>query len=434
MSEYLEIAFAVATNSLCFFTGTGFTKAITDGNAPSWQDLLSSLCDLVTDGENLKDALFPSDSKNPVSLEEAAQIIDLRLHSQDTGIHDEVAAKIKALKLSSKTTQISSFLAKNKCKVITTNYDKLFEELAGVNRCHSYSPGLPIPRSKAEVEVYHVHGSVDSPSNMVITSEDYYKFLNVESYFSRKLSTVLHESLVVILGYSLSDTNLKALISDYRGLSKSLMVSSSLFLVSRKRVHQDIKDYYSHCYGIRVLDGTEIHEFFNRLELAMLSSKDGVEKIIEGVGYVLDKGYTYKREYLKVEKSFYVIVASISAIGRSLSEPRVAEVIGYLIKEKITLTGEDGAWSQYEQLARWLIHIASKFEVRNTGIETVFIDAVYHSMRYMSKKLVIGYSWHAYSAWEKGWLGILPANRVLIRQQIRQKLGSQDALSIIEQG
>lgn len=92
---------------------------------------------------------------------------------------------------------------------------------------------------------------------MVVTSDDYFKFINGESYFSRKLSTVLHENTVVILGYSLGDTNLKAIISDYKGFSKSHVIGSNLFLISRSAVTQYIKDYYAHCYGIRVLDQME---------------------------------------------------------------------------------------------------------------------------------------------------------------------------------
>src|SRR5690606_382012 len=105
---------------------------------------------------------------------------------------------------------VAKFFSERQFRVVTTNYDKLAEELTGESECQSIAPGLPIPRSSANVKVYHVHGSIDSPENMVITSEDYFKFINGDSYFSRKLSTVLHENTVVILGYSLGDTNLKA--------------------------------------------------------------------------------------------------------------------------------------------------------------------------------------------------------------------------------
>ncbi len=43
MSEYIEIAYAAATHRLCFLTGTGFSKAVSDGKAPSWQSLLGKV-------------------------------------------------------------------------------------------------------------------------------------------------------------------------------------------------------------------------------------------------------------------------------------------------------------------------------------------------------------------------------------------------------
>lgn len=147
----------------------------------------------------------------------------------------------------------------------------------GFDACHSLTPGLPIPRSSARVKVYHVHGSIDSPENMVVTSDDYFKFIHSESYFSRKLSTVLHENTVVILGCSLGDANLKSIISDYKGFSKNHVIGSNIFLVSRSKVDQPVKDYYAHCYGIRVIDETECHDFFSKLSSEILNAEKCTE-------------------------------------------------------------------------------------------------------------------------------------------------------------
>jgi len=72
MSEYFEIAYALASNKLCVFTGTGFSKAVSDNKAPSWQGLLETLCLSTKDPIALKEALFPSYGKNPLNLDEAA--------------------------------------------------------------------------------------------------------------------------------------------------------------------------------------------------------------------------------------------------------------------------------------------------------------------------------------------------------------------------
>ena len=45
MSEYFEIAYAAALKRLCLFTGTGFSKALTQNEAPGWQELIENICD-----------------------------------------------------------------------------------------------------------------------------------------------------------------------------------------------------------------------------------------------------------------------------------------------------------------------------------------------------------------------------------------------------
>ncbi|AMJ96273.1 hypothetical protein AVL56_19445 [Alteromonas stellipolaris] len=309
-----EIAYAAATKRLCFFTGTGFSKAVTDNKAPSWQGLLEVLCTQLPNGDELKQSLFPEDKPIPLTLEETAQVIAIKLVEVDKNIHEEVANIIAGVELAEDNEDVSSFFSEQKFRVITTNYDKLTEELAAKNLCQSLTPGLPIPRSSAHVKVFHVHGSIDSPDNMVVTSEDYFKFINGDSYFSRKLSTVLHENTVVILGYSLGDANLKAIISDYKGFSKNHVISSNLFFVSRSSVDQNIKDYYYHCYGIRVLDNLDIQDFFRLLNEKLSKVRRIAEKSIESTLRVVHEGRRFKETFITLEDSFYRIISALLSI------------------------------------------------------------------------------------------------------------------------
>lgn len=431
MSEIFEIAYAAATNRLCFFTGTGFSKAVTNNDAPSWQGLLEDICDLLPDADSLKASLFPDDKQSPLSLEEIAQVISIKLSSENQSIHEETAKIIENIRLSEDNEHVAKFFSERQFRVVTTNYDKLAEELTGESECQSIAPGLPIPRSSASVKVYHVHGSIDSPENMVITSDDYFKFINGDSYFSRKLSTVLHENTVVILGYSLGDTNLKAIMSDYKGFSKSHVIGSNIFLVSRSGVDQHVKDYYSHCYGIRVLDNLDIPDFFEDLNEKTPKVESIAKKSIDSIRNVVYKNYHFKEAYLRLEDSFYRIISALSAEGLSLENERVVTVIGDVIDTKRELTLENNAWEQYEHLARWLIYLGSILEIKGTSIEGIYLKAVLRSMNTMSNRLIIGYSWHAYKAWKRRWPSIMSSNRTLIRQHIEEKTSDGDALSVV---
>lgn len=432
MSEYFEIAYAAASNRLCLFTGTGFSKALTNGDAPGWQQLLEQVCDAHLDLPGIKDALFPADGKSSVQLDEAAQIISLELTRAGKNIHEIIADKIKELKLADSCPETRKFLKERQLRVVTTNYDKLVE-LASEGEYLSLCPGRPVPRSESRVKVYHVHGSVDVPSRMVVTADDYFNFMHSESYFSRKLSTILHENTVVIIGYSLGDLNLKTIMNDYRGFVRNHAVSNSVFFVSRNKIDQRIADYYSNCYGIRVIDETEVEDFFDTVNSKLIEAEK-VSNSIKNIKKVLYEGATFKTKYLQSESSFYEIVSAISAVGASVSEECVVSTLADVVEKKKQLTSANGAWEQYVQLASWLTYFGGLLDLRGTAAESVFLDSVKFSMNKMSKKQVWGYSWHAYKVWDARWRGLTADNRRLISAYIKEQSSDPDALEISSRG
>ncbi|WP_409319964.1 SIR2 family protein [Pseudomonas putida] len=431
MSSMYEIAYAAASNRLCLFTGTGFSKSVTDDEAPGWKGLLEDLCDLLPPNNNPKLSLFPPRDKSPLSLEEAAQIISLKLTQHKLDINLEIAKLISPLVIDGDVEEIQKFFKDNSFRVITTNYDKLAELLAGKKRVQSITPGLPIPRSSADVKVYHVHGSIDSPQNMVVTSDDYFKFMNGDSYFSRKLSTILHENTVVILGYSLADTNLKRIISDYKSFSKNHVIGSNLFFISRSPINQNIKDFYFHCFGIRVIDNVATEHFFGKLNRSIPTVRNIIERSHRSIDRVIYKKYSFKDSFVKLEDSFFRFISSLSAKGLSLDNKRVVEVIGEILERKKQMTLESGAWDQYEHLASWLIYLGSFFEIRDTSIKSIYLRAVKLSMETMSKDKYYGYSWKSYELWQAGWSSINASNRALIKTYVENQSLDADAQSIV---
>ncbi len=431
MSDFYEIAYAASAGRLCLFTGTGFSKAISGNEAPSWKELLEGVCGPLKNSASLKLALFPSEGRGYLNWEEAAQVIAIELAESGNNIHDVIAARIKDVSLKGDNAEVEKFLSKRSFKVITTNYDKLVEKLSGSADCLSLAPGFPIPRSESRVKIYHVHGSVDSPSNMIVTSDDYFRFMGSESYFSRKLSTILHENTVVILGYSLGDTNLKTIINNYKEFSKSHAIGSNIFLVSRQKINQHIKDYYSHCFGIRVLDELEICNFFKSLNDELPNTDTRLASSLESIRAVIYDGKKFTKEYLSIENSFFEIIASLAAIGLNINHLDVVKVLDRVIQEKIQLTNENGAWSQYEHLAKWLAHLASILELKGTPIEGTYLNAALKSMNMMSSDLYYGYSWQAYRIWKAKWSGIMTPNRALIRGYIMDKSSRSDAISLV---
>lgn len=423
MSIYFEIAYSLASKRLCLFTGTGFSKAITNENAPSWPKLLQNCCSYLDNGDILKEELFPSQGTRSLSLEEIAQIIDIELRKTSRNIHDVISWEIGKLKPEGDNGVISSLINNRSIRVVTTNYDKLLESfISDPKRIISISPGTLIPRSLSDIKVYHIHGSVDSPKHMVVTADDYFNFLNSPSYFSKKLSTILHENTVVILGYSLGDTNLKAILSAYRGFSKSLVVGSNIIFVSKDQISQSVKDYYSNSYGIRVIDQTRIHTFFEQLNSHIDLAQNCLESSKENLLKVLNDGHSFTDDFLRVENSFFEIISSLGAIGKSLNDPAVVKMLGDIIERKRYFSTFTGAWEQYTQLATWLVYLGSIIEVDGTAIEADYLKAVIHSMKNMSKNYILGKSWQAFAIWKNNWRDLTVSNRSKIRQTVQTDL------------
>lgn len=393
--------------------------------------MLEEVCDGLPEGADLKAALFPQEGDKPLSLEEAAQVIELKLSRHRRSINTEIKAIIESLSVKGEVDSVLSFFQQYAFRVVKTNYDKLSEELGGSDRVQSIAPGRPIPRASAPIKVYHVHGSIDSPENMVVTSDDYFRFMNSDSYFSRKLSTILHENTVVIIGYSLGDTNLKRIINDYKSFANDHVIGSNLFFVSRKKIDQIVKDFYFHSFGIRVVDDLEVGDFFARLNRSVPIVSKIVEKSLKSISNVIENGMRFKDTYIKLEDSFFRVIASLPAKGLSLKDPRVVEVIGDFLDRKRDFTLEPGAWEQYDHLASWLIHLGTVFDVANSTIKEIYLKAVRRSMITMSKEKRLGYSWQAYKLWLRGWASISAANRTMIREYINdQAIGAEAQLIV----
>src|SRR5690606_6498964 len=117
--------------------------------------------------------------------------------------------------------------------------------------------------------------------------------------------------------------------------------------------------YYAHCYGIRVLDKIEVHDFFKSLNAAMPEAEKRCDQSISNIRKVVCGSHRFNKEYLKIENTFFEIVSSLAAIGVSINNASAVKALGDVIEAKIKLTHENGAWVQYEHLARWLAYLGS---------------------------------------------------------------------------
>ncbi|WKF73671.1 SIR2 family protein [Lactococcus lactis] len=102
--------------------------------------------------------------------------------------------------------------------IVTTNYDNFIEECFSKRnvsiKVNVGNSGLFV-KSNDYGELYKIHGSVKSPNTICITSEDYKNNESKLALVNAKILSNLTESPILFIGYSLTDKNIRELLTSY---------------------------------------------------------------------------------------------------------------------------------------------------------------------------------------------------------------------------
>ena len=100
----------------------------------------------------------------------------------------------------------------NELKLITTNFDILFEECNSNIKTYN-APLLPIPKPNRWSGLVHLHGSInDDLKNLVLSSSDFGIAYLTERWASRFITELFSHYTVLFIGYSADDSVMKYLI------------------------------------------------------------------------------------------------------------------------------------------------------------------------------------------------------------------------------
>ncbi|MEX1002396.1 MAG: SIR2 family protein [Crocinitomicaceae bacterium] len=147
--------------------------------------------------------------------------------------------------------------------IITTNYDLL---------CETIYPDFKVYKSQQELifsplqeigEIYKIHGCCTEPNSLVITEEDYKDYNEKNAYLAAKLLTVFLEHPTIFMGYSISDKNVRNILSSIvKCLDQNQVneLSNRLFFVEYVSSHEGapIIDKYEFEIGGAILPLTRI--------------------------------------------------------------------------------------------------------------------------------------------------------------------------------
>lgn len=107
---------------------------------------------------------------------------------------------------------VDLFISPDKVKIVTTNYDQMFEQVLEEKNSLApvyNSPALPLGNDINGI--IHIHGNVNDPKYMVVTDEDFGRAYLTDGYASRFLVKLFESYTVLFIGYSYNDTILRYL-------------------------------------------------------------------------------------------------------------------------------------------------------------------------------------------------------------------------------
>ena len=250
--------------------------------------------------------------------------------------------------------------------IITTNYDTLIERIF-----EGYKYNVVVGQDELIFssltgisEIYKIHGCCTKPNSIVINDKDYEIFNKRNVYLTAKLLTIFLEHPIIFIGYSISDANIKEILSSIANClpSEKFDILNDRFIFiewNNTDKKDDITTYeFSNLNSSKSIKMTKVFiNDFSILYEALLENRVSynprlIRKMKEDVYNLVIS--TEPSETIKV---------MVDIDDNKLDE--VETVVGFGIMEKLNVKG-------YEQI----------------NAEDLFEDVVYDNKNY-NKKLII---------------------------------------------
>jgi hypothetical protein len=215
---------AIKQNKLVVFVGAGISI---DSGVPSWADLIHE---------------FRKEIEIPASETDYLRIAQMYYNERGPKeLTDKVRDALKYKKLHYNLLHESIFQL-NPEHIITTNFDDLLEQVIKA-KAHPFSvikKDEQFPYAQNTRLLVKIHGDLEE-GNVVIKEEDYLEYPKNHPLFESFIKGVFANKVVLFIGYSFSDINLKIILSTVRNiLGKDFQ---NAYMLSVENAHHSKREY-----------------------------------------------------------------------------------------------------------------------------------------------------------------------------------------------
>lgn len=236
-----EIIDAAASGMLVVFIGAGISRLV---GCPSWDGFANKVLEqLVPEPINYHEKSLINAIPDPRKRLSIAKIIE-----EESQILIDYK---KIFEVENPISDVYKYLNGYKCTFVTTNYDKLI--VPEISKTKSEETWRFYNRSDiladkldGQGHVIHLHGCVENPKSMVITTKDY-----LEHYESKEVQAFLEylfkAKVVLFLGYGLHETEILEYIFKFKNKGENKDIRLFIlqgFYNAEFSLYEKLRKYY----------------------------------------------------------------------------------------------------------------------------------------------------------------------------------------------
>ena len=405
---YRLLCEAKGNDTLGFFVGAGFSKALLGKKACSWKELLrKSACSLDLDeGIVDKGNPFPQVASEICKKYEETQ--SCTFEEAQRQLKSTIASTVNVPLDRNTQEKWKGYLSEvSPSWVVTTNYDLILERLYGekalsINALDGYI------KIKDTIPIYHIHGSIVDFSQIVISNEDYTSTLRLSDYRRARLPFLFKESTVLLIGYSLNDLNvLSALDYSQYIYSNSAPNYKNQIIQLVHKPKSKIKEPYISKDGIIVFEIGDIETFFANLVSYYLKYRGTIGKKKKRI-YLLNSKFMLLDEqlvnYFIVDtKKRLKIICEISELEMEFRYiyPNYVLFLRHVFNNLWNNAHMENAFAEYAVILKVLLDII--YNINYDDVPMLFKDYVMQEFEKIASHIgpYRGQSYKAYDLWQE---------------------------------
>jgi len=245
-----ELVDAAASGMLVVFIGAGISRLV---GCPSWNGFASAVLNQLTPTViDYHEKSLINSMPDPRKRLSIAKILE-----EDNGVNIDYKG---IFEINKPKSDIYQFINRFACTFVTTNYDKLIMPEISATKSEEewrFYNLEDILRDKLDDQgnVIHLHGCVDNPKSMVITTKDY-----ILHYSSDEIPAFLEymfmNKTVLFLGYGLEEIEILEYIlkgSNHLGAQEKRLFILQGFFNAEMSLFEKLKIYYEQSFNANLI-------------------------------------------------------------------------------------------------------------------------------------------------------------------------------------